>query len=296
MNPSLSKDTDTIAFYNGFQLKILDSDKVEMQDFSFENDSVGILFYYDAEECEVSIEASKIRYLKVNAASIAIFSLKKGERLSHFVKEGSHLRALCITTSIDKIQDLPEEGYSSLQGLLNGIIDNESSSLKRLDFFMNTQIRDVANKIFTHNFEGLLAPLFVKSQLIELLAKLIFTLDENHSIRKVKNINVKLELAKKLLTENLDRPPSLQELAKQIGMSPTKLKKDFKLKYGIPVFKLLKNERLIKAHELISMYGYSIKHAAYSVGYESVGSFSNAFTQKFGKRPSTFRKEELALN
>jgi AraC-like DNA-binding protein len=64
------------------------------------------------------------------------------------------------------------------------------------------------------------------------------------------------------------------------------LKKNFKEVFGVPVFKHLQNERLCKAHEMLKENSMSIQEAAWGVGYESLSSFSNAFTKKFGYRPS----------
>ena len=63
-------------------------------------------------------------------------------------------------------------------------------------------------------------------------------------------------------------------------------KTEFKAQFGVPVFKYLQNERLKKAHSLIKNQQKTIQEAAWAVGYESLGSFSNAFEKKFGYRPS----------
>ena len=99
----------------------------------------------------------------------------------------------------------------------------------------------------------------------------------------------RLQLAKDILSENLETPPSLSELSRQIGLNTFKLKKNFKELFGVPVFKYLQNERLTKAHDLIRNQRMTIQEAAWQVGYDSLSSFSNAFAKKFGFRPSEIK-------
>ncbi|MEM6831573.1 MAG: helix-turn-helix transcriptional regulator, partial [Bacteroidota bacterium] len=65
--------------------------------------------------------------------------------------------------------------------------------------------------------------------------------------------------------------------------------KDFKALFGVPVFKYLQNERLTKAHKLLQTGNVTIQEAAWQVGYDSLSSFSNAFNEKYGFRPSSVR-------
>jgi transcriptional regulator GlxA family with amidase domain len=100
----------------------------------------------------------------------------------------------------------------------------------------------------------------------------------------------KLFQAKEIMIQNIATPPSLSELSKQIGLNNNKLKKNFKELFGIPVFKYLQEQRLNKAHELLSNTDKNIQETAWFVGYESLSSFSNAFHKKFGVRPSELKK------
>lgn len=89
--------------------------------------------------------------------------------------------------------------------------------------------------------------------------------------------------------EQMDAPPSLTELSKLTGMNTFKLKTGFKELFGLPVFKYLQEKRLEKAFELIENKEMNIQEVAWFVGYESLGSFSNAFKNKFGLRPTEIK-------
>jgi AraC family transcriptional regulator, transcriptional activator of the genes for pyochelin and ferripyochelin receptors len=96
--------------------------------------------------------------------------------------------------------------------------------------------------------------------------------------------------AKEILSNNLDAPPSLSELSKKIGLNSFKLKKNFKELFGVPVFKYLQNQRMEKAYELLQGGNVTIQEAAWNVGYDSLSSFSNAFSKKYGFRPSEIKQ------
>ena len=99
----------------------------------------------------------------------------------------------------------------------------------------------------------------------------------------------KLNLAKDILLQNIDNPPSLNEISKEIGLNTFKLKKEFKAFFGVPVFKYIQNERLTLAHNMIRNQELTVQEAAWHVGYDSLSSFSNAFEKKFGYRPSQIK-------
>lgn len=100
-----------------------------------------------------------------------------------------------------------------------------------------------------------------------------------------------LHMAKKLLTENLDNPCSLIQLAHKAGINDFKLKKGFKQLFGTSVFSFLRNERLQQAIVLLTETEMSIQEIAYTIGFPHVSSFTKNFTQKFGYPPSRLRKK-----
>jgi AraC-like DNA-binding protein len=47
---------------------------------------------------------------------------------------------------------------------------------------------------------------------------------------------------------------------------------------------------MLKAKELLEKGAHNVSEVAVEVGYASLGSFSNAFFERFGLRPSAYRK------
>ena len=75
------------------------------------------------------------------------------------------------------------------------------------------------------------------------------------------------------------------EVAREVGMSESSFYKKFREITGTTPHQYQKNLRLIEAHALLSLDGYSVSAAAFAVGYESANHFSRDYSKKFGIPP-----------
>ena len=92
--------------------------------------------------------------------------------------------------------------------------------------------------------------------------------------------------ARNILISNLENPPSLLALAKQVGTNKNKLNKGFKQIFGTSVFDYLRKHRLERARELLNIKKMSVGEAAALVGYSHQSSFTRAFKNHFGTIPT----------
>jgi AraC-like DNA-binding protein len=91
----------------------------------------------------------------------------------------------------------------------------------------------------------------------------------------------------KYLVEHLsDKFPGIDMLAKKFGISETKLKNDFKLYFGKPIYQYFQEKQMQLARELLSGNDVQVKEIAYKFGYENTGKFSAAFKKFHGILPS----------
>jgi AraC-like DNA-binding protein len=100
----------------------------------------------------------------------------------------------------------------------------------------------------------------------------------------------KIDYCYEQLQKDLNQPPSLLELAKGSGLSVYRMKNGFRQRYGDTPFRLLTEMRMIKAKELLEKGNQNVSEVAMEVGYSSLGTFSNAFFERFGLRPSSYKK------
>jgi AraC family transcriptional regulator, transcriptional activator of the genes for pyochelin and ferripyochelin receptors len=91
--------------------------------------------------------------------------------------------------------------------------------------------------------------------------------------------------AKEILLQNWLDPPSILELAGQVGIYHMKLKQGFKQVFGTTPFNYLREYRLEKARQLLQDRKLTIVAVANAVGYANPGHFAAAFKRKYGMTP-----------
>lgn len=93
-----------------------------------------------------------------------------------------------------------------------------------------------------------------------------------------------------LLTENLDRRYTIDELSRRFLINPSSLKEMFKAVYGKSLAAHIKEHRMELASKLLRETGLSIAEIAERVGYENQSKFSAEFKKSVGSLPTEYRK------
>jgi AraC-like DNA-binding protein len=96
----------------------------------------------------------------------------------------------------------------------------------------------------------------------------------------------RLERVRKCLTERLEEPPTLAELAHASGFNETKLKGGFRTRFGTSIFAYLRACRMEEARRLLLERRLSVSEIALRVGYSNPSKFAAAFRRHFGMSPS----------
>ena len=94
-----------------------------------------------------------------------------------------------------------------------------------------------------------------------------------------------------LLTQELTVHRTIEQLAQEVGLSPTALKSCFKGIYGSSVYAYQKEYRLQLAQKLLAETDSTIAEIAHQIGYENPNKFSSAFRQSLGMTPTQYRKK-----
>lgn len=100
-----------------------------------------------------------------------------------------------------------------------------------------------------------------------------------------------LDIARNLLLEDMQTPPTIPQLAKIVGLNEDKLKKGFKAAFNNTIFKTLTEHRMQKAEEKVRGHDMSITEIAFDAGYENVSKFIAVFKKTYGVTPGMMRKE-----
>ena len=89
------------------------------------------------------------------------------------------------------------------------------------------------------------------------------------------------------IDKNFTKKITLDEIAKQCGVSVSKLCYDFRQKYGKTVFEHVINQRLNYARAYLSnSSSIRVKDVSLTCGFDDVSYFCKAYKNKFGKSPA----------
>ena len=100
----------------------------------------------------------------------------------------------------------------------------------------------------------------------------------------------RLRSARDRLLADLSSPPSLNELAREVGLSVPTLTRDFRRLYGTSAFAPFQRERMHKARSRLLHGEESVIAVATDLGYTNASHFSAAFRKQFGLLPKEVRR------
>lgn len=110
-----------------------------------------------------------------------------------------------------------------------------------------------------------------------------------------KDEQARIELARTIITERMEEPPSLLQLSRLVGLNDYKLKVGFKKMYGNTVFGYLREKRLERAWLLLQEGHVNVSEAAYSIGYSNLSHFAEAFRKQYGVNPGALLRQSSGL-
>ena len=150
----------------------------------------------------------------------------------------------------------------------------------------------VLQQIINSSNRSSVKDLYIKGKIYELLS-MHFQNDEASNIEfcpfLVDEQNVlKIKKAKDIIISRMTEPPSLQELANEIGLTLKKLKEGFKQIYGDTVYSFLFDYKMEHARKLLESNLHNVNEVGLKVGYSTSSHFIAAFKKKFGTTPKKY--------
>ena len=88
------------------------------------------------------------------------------------------------------------------------------------------------------------------------------------------------------------QPLDVEALARGANMSAGHLSRQFRLAYGESPYGYLMTRRIERAMALLRRGDLSVTEVCFSVGCQSLGTFSTRFTELVGMPPSTYRRQQ----
>jgi AraC-like DNA-binding protein len=101
--------------------------------------------------------------------------------------------------------------------------------------------------------------------------------------------------ARDRLREIRDPSPTIELLAREVGISPFHFIRQFEAVFGATPHQFRIQARLDLAKLLLARGQHSVTDVCMEIGFSSLGSFSTLFTQRVGETPSAYRRRVRLL-
>lgn len=111
--------------------------------------------------------------------------------------------------------------------------------------------------------------------------------------RMSRPIDPRIEETLRLLTEGMRDTVRIDDLAKAVALSPSRLSHLFKETTGRSIGETLNAMRIRQAALLLAHTDRSASEVAFDVGFGNYNHFSNQFRKRFGVSPSAFQKNGI---
>lgn len=155
----------------------------------------------------------------------------------------------------------------------------------------------IAQKLNACNVNEEIKKLFVHGQTMMLLASELspVLLNPNKSKEKYTADDKKrINMARDILYQEFNQPPSVEQLSRQVGCNQFKLKKLFHHFFNNTPYGMLLEIRMNKAYQLLESSGCHVNIAADYVGYSHASNFSTAFIKYFGVSPKSIAQKKAS--
>lgn len=246
------------------------------------------LYFCISNKCKIAfnMEHCAIELLETNSSMVYF----KDDQMDILFNISPKTEVISILISIEHFHSLFSSEGNFLFNFSNFKIGQPIIEPKEI----NTTTKLILNQLASKNITESLQPIYIKGKIYELLSVYFSNITEENSDHcpYITNEEVvgKIKMAKEIVISNMNNPPSLSDLAKEVGLNIKKLKSDFREFYGVPVFSFLLNYKMELAKNLLQENKLNVNEISTHLGYSSSSHFIAAFKRKFGITPKQFSK------
>lgn len=102
----------------------------------------------------------------------------------------------------------------------------------------------------------------------------------------------KMQKADQLISKDIDKSYSIEELARLLLLNTAKLQRYFKIYFGCTIHQYILSVKMKAAQQLLHNSDKTSKEIAFDLGYKSDANFSEAFKKYYGYPPGQLRKKK----
>ena len=150
----------------------------------------------------------------------------------------------------------------------------------------------ILSQLMNYHLHPSIKELYIRGKVYELIS-LYFNRNDDTDMDQcpflVSEDSVKrIRKAKEIMIARMSEPPSLTELAEEIGLSLKKLKEGFKQIYGDSVYSFLFDYKMEYSRKMLEYGQHNVNEVGLKVGYSTASHFIAAFKKKYGTTPKKY--------
>lgn len=235
----------------------------------------------DFEKCELFIDGRAVKHQHSRAGTFTVLDLKTGP-YAHLRDPFDSLHFYVPRAALDAIAD--DEGVSRVDSLrlaAGAPVDDPVISHLGAALLPALERPEQANRLFVEHIA---------------LALNVHLAENYADLRKVAARargglpTWQMRRITELLMTRLDGDVSLDELARECGLSRSHFARAFKVTTGSPVHRWLLDKRLERAEDLLLRTTLSLSEISTVLGFADQSHFTRAFATRAGATPAVFRR------
>ena len=273
-----------------FQQCVLSKEKIVFSPYS-PKEAISCIFNLEGEAKITASGDNNMKAKTLYPGSYIFTSNKSGGQITILYLPEQKVKIIELQVIPERLLNLPDG--TTVSRKLYDIWNSEKDALTQRSInHITPSMQVVLDQMLGLHRDYSLKKLFYTSKVFELLSYILVRLGEKGNGRRAKASRHPAQIyrAQEILEAELDNPPSLEELAKRVGMSTPHFKRIFSQLTGMTPYGFLRQKRMELALSLLANGTENISEIADIVGYKSKSHFTKAFTQYFGTNPSSFRK------
>lgn len=244
---------------------------------------------------DLTLAVSRTEPLRWDRPSLLVWSQPEGVDISEWTAPRAREQFIVVSmrpqflarTFLPAGVELPEP--------LRAFADSAAHELSYCQHPLSSQTLEVAARLIDNPHTGPLALVYTEALALELMCHAVAGLSalpaapaERYGDRELKCLHA----ARAILMRQFAPAPTIEKLARSVGMSKSILTRGFKAVFGETIFDFSLRCRMRQALALIRDQGWSVERAGEAVGYAHPTSFATAFRRHFGMRPIDIRRRQ----
>jgi AraC-like DNA-binding protein len=242
---------------------------------------------------DLTLAVSGSERLRFNRPSLLVWAQSPGVEIREWTAPSAREKMVVVSVRPDFLVEQFVASVADMPPQLQAYVANPNGKLNYCQLPLSAQMFDIATKLINNPFHGPLGLVYTEALTLELLCAAVGSFGglsagpaQEYTDRELRC----LQAARQILMRQLSSPPTIQKLARSVGMGETALTGGFKAVYGETVFDFSLRCRMQHALSLLRDQHWSVEKASEAVGYSHSTSFATAFRRHFGLRPIDVRR------